>query len=518
MRSLCKKIGINYDIMKLIVKNKIKMDNRRGEKGKNIILSSLIVYFFIGFMSSFIIGMDMNIIVKMSLYFSFLMIMLLSIFISDFSSVILDINDKDILLTKGVDNKTLNASKIVHIFIYMGMLSLAIGAGGIFISLKYGIKFTLMLVGSIFFIDILMIFITTIMYIIIFKFFEGEKLKDMINIFQIGVMLIFIIGYQLIGNSINLVDLQIVYEPKIWNIIIPPMWFAATFGIIEGIDSNILKIMSVLSLVLPLLFMLIYIKSTTLFEHNLEKLNDNSYKATDKKSKVYEKISRLVCKEKEEKVFFDFIYNIISKDREFKTKLYPSLATAILIPFLMMLTAYENQGIKQYIYELKEAKMYLSIYLCVLISQNIITFIKHSNEYESAWIYEILPIKNKKNIYSAMIKAGIYKLILPIFIFIGIIFGLIFGIDILVDVIIVFLSCIISILFVHSISDKKLPFSCDYKNVNSSSGVISMIKSMLLVGILAVIHFICSINIFIKIMYLFILIIFIKLVWNKIFK
>ncbi|HSQ87775.1 hypothetical protein [Romboutsia sp.] len=526
-KGIYKSFGINYEIMRLIIQSKLIIDSRREPntvnsdrevKDKNYFYNSLIVYAITGLCSAPLIAMDINPIIKMSLYFSFFMIMILSVFISDFSSVILDINDKDIIATKGVDNKTLNAAKITHIFIYISLLSLAICGGGLIISIRYGVKFSLLFLVSIFLIDILMIIVTAIMYFVILKLFSGEKLKDMLNAFQILFLLLFIIGYQFVARAFTFVDLKFIYEPKMWNILIPPMWFGANFNLIKGTEVNIIiKIMSILSLAIPIISIIIYIKLVPSFEYNLQKLNDNTYKNTKIKESISFKISKILCKNQEEKVFFDFVYSVLSKDRDFKTKIYPSLAVGALMPFIMMLSMYDGQGIENYMISIRESSYYLMSYLGVLISQNIITTIKFSNQYEAAWIYDILPIKDKKNIYIGMFKGSIYKLILPIFIVMSIGFIIIFRDNVIIHLTVVFVSIIITSMITFKFNEKKLPFSSEYTNANAASNIVIMLKSMLPVGILALIHFLVSKSMLYTCIYLIVLLLFIKLIWNKVF-
>lgn len=519
MKSLCKKLGINYDILKLIIKHKLIIDKRRGDGDKNHLLSSMIVYFIIGVFLAPIVGMNINNMVKMSMFFGMFMIMILNVFITDFSSVILDVNDKDILLTKGVDNKTLNAAKFVHIIIYIGLISLAISGCAILISLKYGISFTLLLILSIFLIDIFMLIVTAVMYTTILKVFNGEKLKDIINIFQIAFLLIFVIGVQFSSRTFDISALQIVYKPEMWNILVPPMWFAASFNLIQNIDiNNTIKVMSVMSMLVPLISMIIYIKMIPVFENNLQKLNNNSYKIKKSTDKLYKRVSKFICKDKEEITFFDFIYGVLDKNREFKLKVYPSLAMGMFMPLLMMMTMYDKQGITSYLNIISNSDYYFSAYLCVMLTQNVITLIKYSNECEGAWIYSVLPIKNEINIYSAMFKVCIYKLILPIFIFLGVVFLLIFKFKVLIDIVIIFIANIIISMITFKMDKKDLPFSIEYKNINSSSNITTMLKSMFIVGGFALIHYSVRKNIILKLLYLMCLLIFTKTTYKKVFK
>ncbi len=524
-KGIYKAFGVNYEIMRLTVNSKLIMDTRRGQntlgsssEGKNYFYISLIVYGIVGLISAPIVAMDINPTIKMSMYFSFFMILILSVFISDFSTIILDINDKDIIVTKGVDAKTLNAAKITHICIYLLLLSLSICGGGLIASTRFGIKFVLLLLLSIFLIDILMIVITAIMYFIILKLFSGEKLKDMLNTFQIVFLLIFVIGFQFVGRTFEFVNLEFVYEPKVWNIFIPPMWFASNFSLINGSGvSNILKIMSVLSLVVPIISIFIYIKLIPKFEYNLQKLSDNTYKNKNTKEKISSKISKVICKTNKEKAFFDFLYNVLSKDREFKTKVYPTLAMGAVMPFVMLMSTYDKGGIINYIENLRGSSYYLMGYMCVLMGQSIITTVKFSNQYEAAWIYDVLPLKEKSDIYTAMFKASIYKLVVPMFAFMSIGFIFIFGPSVIIHLIVMFVATIVSCMFTFKFNEKILPFSLEYKNMNSASNLMILFQSMFVVGVVAIIHLWVKQNLLFTTIYLISLLVVIKLIWKNVF-
>ncbi len=525
-KSIYENFGVNYKVMRLIVQSKLVMDGRRTNnninveegKDKNYFLTSLLIYGMIGLFSAPIIIMNVDPVIKMSLYFGFFMIMVLSVFISDFSNVILDINDKDILSTKGVDDRTLNAAKITHVFIYISMLSLSIGLGALIASLRYGIMYFLLLLVSILFIDVLMIIITAFMYLLILRFFNGEKLKDIISIFQVGFILLFTIGYQVIIRAFNFIDISFTYSPKLWNIFMPPMWFGANFNILQDVGhEGILRIMSILSITVPIFALIIYIYLIPMFEYNLQKLNDNTYKNTKTKESLTFKLSKLICKNKEERVFFNFVYNILKKDRDFKTKIYPSLAIGALMPIIMIASMYDGEGLLNYIKYISSNPYYMFGYMSVLMSQTIITTLKFSNQYEGAWIYDVLPIKSRKNIYTGMFKAFIYKLIVPIFIMMSIVFIILFNVRVIPHLIIIFLATIVTCMLTFKFNDKQLPFTSEYKNTNSSENIITIFKSMFCVGILVIIHILINKSIIFTFIYLALLLLFIKISWNKVF-
>ena len=528
-RGIYTKLGVDYNIMRLIIQAKLTLDCRRVPtmsegpiegKEKNYFYSSLIVYAILGVIFLPIILMNIDSRIKMSVYFSCFMILLLTVLISDFSSVILDVNDKDIIGIRGVEPKTLNAAKTTHIFIYIFMLSLSISGFSLIASLRFGIQYFLLLVLSIVLIDILMIIITAIMYLIILKLFKGEKLKDMLNIFQICFLLLFTIGYQFIARSFDFMHTDIAYNQSWWNILFIPMWFSSNFSLLDGkpIDS-IGIVLSILSIVVPIVSLVIYKKLVPVFEKNLQKLNDNTYKSKSKKEKLSIKVSKLICREKEERAIFNFVYNILDKDRDFKTKVYPSLALGAFMPIIMIFTSYDNSGIINYLMEIRKSYLFLSGYLGIVIMQNIITMVQYSSEFEGAWIYEVLPIKNIRNIYTGMFKSSIYKLYFPSFILLSIVFRVIFKLEVITHLVVLFLSGILVSMVSFKLNEKYLPFSKPYNVGTSSKNIIVVFKSMITTGILVSIHFgIISMNtnVFIYI-YALILVGIIKISWKGIF-
>ena len=108
--------------------------------------------------------------------------------ISDFSSVLLDIRDSNILYPKPIDKKTISVAKLIHIIIYLSLLTVALVGPSLIAGLiKNGIFFFLVGLMNVVLIDILIVALTALVYLLILKFFDGQKLKDIINYVQIGL-------------------------------------------------------------------------------------------------------------------------------------------------------------------------------------------------------------------------------------------------------------------------------------------------------------------------------------------
>ena len=525
-RPLFEAFGVEYEKMRLIVNMKLTLDKRKNNssENKNSLMQSVILYLIIGLVASRIIVMPLDIMTKMTVLFALIFVMLLTCFITDFSSVILDTYDRHIIGITDVKDITLNMSKIVHIIIYISIMSFSISAFSILmILMAYNIGFCLLFILCMILMDFLLIMMTSVIYYLLIKIFKGEKLKDVLNLFQIFMIFVFSIMYYFITSSLSDIQINYTFSIKAYDLFIPFMWFASLFCVaFYGKIETLYIIMSILGIIVPILSILIYIKLTPAFERNLEKLEQVSYNEKDSKAKksFVSKLGDKICKNNEEKSFFEFIYTNLSRDREFKTRVYPTLASGIIMPLVLLIVTYDrSMSIMEYLKSLSTTNNFLNIYLAVILLQNCILLLKYSKEYEASFIYDVLPISKKKNIYSAEFKVIIIKLFVPVFIIIGIPYLILFKAKFIVHLLIAFVSTIFISMGTFRINNKSLPFSEDYAVTANTSNFLNIIKSIGFVGVAVLLHYLIILKapyIF-SVAYLILLILIMKIIWNKVF-
>ena len=524
-RPLFEAFGVEYEKMRLIVNMKLTLDKRKNNssENKNSLMQSVILYLIIGFVASRIIVMPLDIMTKMTVLFALIFVMLLTCFITDFSSVILDTYDRHIIGITDVKDITLNMAKIVHIIIYISIMSFSISAFSILmILMAYNIGFCLLFILCMILMDFLLIMMTSVIYYLLIKIFKGEKLKDVLNLFQIFMILVFSIMYYLITSSLSDIQINYTFSIKAYDLFIPFMWFASLFCVaFYGKIETLYIIMSILGIIVPILSIFIYIKLTPAFERNLEKLEQVSYNEKNSKSKksFVSKLGNKICKNNEEKSFFEFIYINLSRDREFKTRVYPTLASGIIMPLVLLFVTYDRSiSIMEYLKSLSTTNNFLNIYLAVILLQNCILLLKYSKEYEASFIYDVLPISKKKNIYSAEFKVIIIKLFVPVFIIIGIPYMILFKAKFIVHLLIAFVSTIFISMGTFRVNDKSLPFSEDYAVTANTSNFLNIIKSIGFVGAAVLLHYlIIKAPYIFSVAYLILLILIMKIIWNKVF-
>lgn len=495
--------GIDFPMMRRIIQLKLTMDERRvptvmsrgsGNEGKSTYRGSLIMYGFIGLFIGLLILPDYPMYFKMNLVFGMLLFMIMTTMISDFSSVLLDIKDKNILLTRPVEAKTLNAAKLIHIIYYLLSITLAISGVSLIAGLiRYGVVFFLMFLLELLLIVAFIILLTAILYFVILHFFSGEKLKDIINYFQIILSIFMVVMYQFVGRIFNIAQVNVKITPQWWNFLLPSSWFAAPFALLIDHGSDTLYLyLSLAAVLIPLLALILYLKvAAPAFERNLQKLSTSGGGGKNlKKSSLSLTLSNLLCRNKLEKTFFRFTHLMLSNERKLKLKIYPSLAFAVIMPFVFLFSiAGTTHSFSEFLSALARGRYYITLYFSAAFLCPLTMMLSMSENYKGAWIYRALPVENPALVIKGALKAFIMKYVVPIYLLAGAIFTAFCGFRIIPDLILIFLNMLVLLLILFRMNKKELPFYKNFSTTQSGSSTAVVFASLGLSGAFAAVHY-----------------------------
>ena len=355
LRGLFTAMGADYPTMRRILQLKLVMNRRRSSTviskdkpdGKNSFFASLGMYVFLGLFIGIFMFFPFPLFLKMNIVLGMIVFIILTTMISDFSSVLLDVQDKAILLTRPVDAKTLSVAKLLYIVYYLFSITMAISGIALIASLiKYGFLFFLMMLAILVLICSFTILFTSILYFAILRLFSGEKLKDIINYFQIALSIFMTVAYQLIGRIFNIVDMNVQITVRWWNFLLPSSWFAAPFSIFFTKERGLYYILLALAgVVVPVAALILYIKvAAPAFERNLQKLLSGGAKVKLKKFSLMRAVSGLICYNDVEKVFFKFTCGMLKSERKLKLRLFPNLTLGVIMPFVMIFSFAGRSG------------------------------------------------------------------------------------------------------------------------------------------------------------------------------
>jgi len=496
-QGLFTRLGFDYRLLRRILQVKLTMDQRRvptifqqqgRKKGKdeNRFIKSLWVYALFGlFVIPFIVMGDQYIF-QLSITFTVLIFIVMTSMISDFSVVILDIRDHTILFTKPVERKTISLAKTLHVFIYLFFLTGSLTAIPLVIGLiNHGLSFFLLFLSGIILMNILIVVFTAMLYYFILQYFDGEKLKDIINYVQIGLSIGLAVGYQIVARSFEFVDLTISFTPEWWNIFLPPIWFAAPFEwMLNGNHHVMILILSCIAVLFPILALILYVKALPTFEKNLQKLSSHGSKKKKAHFRFGDGLMKVLSRSNEERAFYRFAHYMMKNEREFKLKVYPALGFAIIMPFIFIFNGLMD-GSRE---DLLTSSMYLSIYSSFIVIPTVVMMLSYSGKYKGSWVYKVAPVSSRSSIYKGTLKAFLMKLFLPLYALISIVFIILFGYRVIPEIAIVFISaCIFSVICL-SLMKGALPFSESFEGVQQSDSW-KVLPFYLIVGVFLGLHY-----------------------------
>ncbi|MET1012955.1 MAG: hypothetical protein ABWX61_00405, partial [Paenisporosarcina sp.] len=432
--------------------------------------------------------------------------------ISDFSTVLLDLRDKSILNTKPISKKTISAAKILHVMIYMTFITISFVTIPFAVSLfTKGIWFSLIFLAEIIIVNLFVVVVTAILYILVLRLFDGERLKDIINYVQIILSISIMIGYQILARSFELVNIEVTYSFSWWHIFIPAFWYGAPFEVLLNQKfSTPMIVFSIFAVCVPLISFYLYSRVMPSFERNLQKLMTETG-SNKKKWDGFERFfAKIMCRSREEQIFYQFSSRMMTQEREFKLKVYPALGLSILLPCLFVFNELRMSSFA----EVSNGKSYLFLYFCNLMIPGIIHMLKFSGTYKGNWIYRATPIQNVSSIYSATLRAFLVKLYLPIFLINSVIFIWVFSSRILPDIIVILLVGVVQIIITYKlINNEDYPFSQSYEFAQESQTAKNILL-FLITGLFAGAHLLALQIPYGKYIYLFALLIGIVIGWR----
>jgi len=520
-KGLFKVLGIDYEAMQKILTIKLTMDERRvptifndttKKKEGNQLLKSLWVYALYGIILIPFILVGDNYAFQMSIVFGLIMFILMTSMISDFSTVLLDVRDKNILLTKPINSRTISAAKVVHVMIYMTFITGAFVAIPLVVSFfRHGLLFSLLFFVELLLVMLLIIVLTALIYLFVLRFFDGERLKDIINYVQILLSVGVIVGYQVVIRSFDVFDLDMVYSFSWWHLFIPPLWYGATFDLVlDQNNSAPMIVFGALALIVPIIAIYIYSRLMPSFERNLEKLLSDTSKRKDKVNRLDNLLAKVMCRNKEENVFFRFAARMMKREREFKLKVYPGIGIAIVFPFIFIF----NELRERTVADISTGRLFLFIYFCNILIPTVVHMLRFSDSYKGSWLLKAVPLERLSAAYSGALKALLVKIYIPVFLLVSLAFVWIFTGRILPDLLAVLLVGIVQTLITYKLlNNESYPFSRSFEFAQEEGSGVKMIFPVLLTGVFGLIHLLITFVNYGIYVYIAILILAIPLGW-----
>jgi len=496
-------MGVDYHQLECILKIKLTMDNRRGlstsakkKDSSNQLLIQSFIYAVIGILIMVLVAYVEHTFTAYTVIFSMIMVMIAMFMISEFSVVLIDTRDNAILLPRPINSRTMTMAKLLHIAIYLLHLSLSLSiASVVFTVMIYGYMAAFFFLIMVFLSTLFTLFLTNLFYLGLMRLVNGEKLKDIMVYFQIGMAIIFMGAYQLLPRLIEMNDLYNSQMQIEWyTYLIPPSWFA---GSITALTTSVYSVGNVLfillALVVPLLSLWIIIKYLSpKFSKRLSQMDAVASKpAKIKKHKssrfrYSEKLAQFLTQSAVERTSFKMIWKMSGRERKFKQTAFPAFGYVFVI---IAVTLVRGFGDEDQLANLLASKRYLLfIYFILFAAFAVCMNIIYSDEPKSSWFFSSMPVSKPGDILSGTIKAVLAKYVWPLYVIIGGLILYFWSYQALPDLLYAFVSIIVITSFVTVMQSKALPFSKERLSQDSGDNFIKGILMMVSAVIIGLTH------------------------------
>ena len=493
--------GVDVPQLRAIVRVKLLMDNRRsyttlGRYGKksgernNTFLWVLLFYTLFGglFAVATLSFVEPDtLFLPLTLEFSYVMALCAMTLISDFSSIILDSSDNQIILPRPVSSRTLWVARVVHISVYLFSIALAASLGGILVlGIRFGVGIGLLCLLMSLLSVMLTVFLTNLLYLGLMQFIGEERLREVINYTQIVMAIAFYGGYQLLPQLMpKLGSNTAVMAHQPWHLLVPPMWMA---GAIEAVmlrwfDQTHLLMLG-LSVLMPfggLWFMNRFLTGS--FSNKLSSLDQDSRPAASPAvdpttPSLVNRLAGWATSAPLERAAFLFVWRITSRDRKFKLKTYPQLGFGLAYTVIMSYN-YSKLGSSSHFY-------LFALYFAGLDGMVAQYQLSASDNFRASWLYGSAPIRQPGFVLLGAVKAVVVKLLTPFYILLSVYILYRYGLERSSDVVLAYLNILNMVLASALLSQRHMPFSVAVDAVNQSNtgrGLILMVVLSAIGGI-----------------------------------
>ncbi len=507
------RMDINTQHLFLILETKLSMDGRRpgmfnqrynkSELKQQDWLSVFVFFAFGLFFLILFISIE-DTVSAFVLYFAGWMVVLAMTLISDFTEVLIDPRDNYILLPRPVNDRTLTVSRVLHILVFISKLALAFSLPGmIFVSLYFGFAYLPIYLLQMTISVILTIFLVNLIYLLLIKIVPGTYFQEAINYFQIAFTIIIFAVYYLVPRIIDrsvIENINILDNPLTW--FLPPVWISSLWATLAQMQLTPDVIgLSLLAVTAPVLAL--YAISTFLAKDFSQKLfnatqaggNQSKKKKTTTGSRTAIKtwFSGLLTQNNAERAAFEWTWMMTLRSRDFKLRVYPSLA---LVPFFFVYFGLQGDGtVSERITQMQESNNYiLLIYLCLILLTNPFIISFFSSKDKAAWLFYAHPVEKPGTIMLGSFKALLVQYFLPTMLIMLLISTSIWGIKVVDDFLLGIANIVLIGVLMALMQKRRLPFSASWEIQKKGENAVTSIVTMLIAGVLGMVHYFLLLN------------------------
>lgn len=512
-RNLYRRWGIDVSQLTAILAAKLIMDDRRpnslqagrrqsseGKEINNATVGTIIMSTVMGLLFLFAFAFGNDHVTQLTVYHGMFIIMLCMLLVSDFTSVLIDVRDNQIILPKPVNDRTFVVSRLLHVFLHVCKLVFPMSLPGmVYLAFDSNPAASLLLLFLVVFATLFSVFLINAVYIAILHVTTPERFKSIISYVQIAFAILIYAGSQLMPRFEETADFEgFTLADKPWMILVPPYWFAAAFDtLFSGGSSKWFQLAAAfMAVAVPLLSIYLVVKYLApAFNQKLAMIAGSEGPVTKTavstgvkdKSGLSETLARWLTKNGPERTGFLFTWKMMARSREFKVRVYPSIGYLIVMIVAAVFRSRGTGGAENDFFsgfKLIAPAYFINIILIAAVGQ-----IAYSDKYKAAWLFFISPIRGPGPIISGALKATVIKFCSVICIPFILYRAWVGSPAELPNILLAISNQVLIIFGMALIGSSRLPFANPFIEAQRGGQLMRVVIWLFLSGIVALVHF-----------------------------
>ena len=477
LNPLWRQVGADPKAINLILAAKLKMDDRssfamgnRQKKNKNKGMEYF-TYFFVGLFGlilMFLFQICDDTATAVGLGFCIWVCYIGLMLITEMSENLFDQRDLYILLSRPINDYTLSISRILHIAVFASKFGLSLGVAsfvylGIFEGVWPAIAYFLVGILAI----VITMTTTLVFYLILLQRVPAGRVKKVVGYFQIVASLVFFTAYQLpslLGDFTMLEGLKLVDTATGFSF--PGLWLG---GLYKALTTTSIGWMAYAQAALALLAAgfgsWFYLRQSAGYADRLLSLKhagssdagtaETVTKKGGSSSPVRDRLASWFTRPNQERVSFNFHWNVMVRDMTFKQRTYPTL---VYLPVILGITVFRDAITGEEAFSVGAGTMLMILYFLMWVVIIPLGQTKVSEHYRAAWIFEATPNAHPPRIMYGQLLAVIWMFFLPMAVLVYVTVLAFQGLAFLPDIVLASGNTLLFSLIYNQI-DKAHPFS-----------------------------------------------------------
>ena len=507
-------LKVNYEKLRAILKAKLIMENRRTSAFSNSFSgqesNSKISQFFQnsnffkrGYILFLIYGLILaglcygaeDIKIRYTALFAVGMFLFFAGIIVDFTEVLIDTRDRDILLYKPVGEKEINLARLISLIIYVVKLALIMFGPALLVTLVKRPQEVSILLVEVVMLSVSLVMFEYIFYYVLFKIFKNLNIKSIITTVQVLIFVVLMIGFQIFGHIVDKEMAIKIFSSEAFKYLFIPMWFTGPFELLYGNFETINIIYTVLLIVFFIGFIAINTAISKDFEEILSKKNKV---IINKKSSFLQRLTnKFFAKNDMERAGVNMVFWMKGSDEKLKFQLGSISLMIVVYPLIFLFAAFKKGSDQMADMVLRDHARFVTLinYMSAMMAMSIWQILNYATNYKASIIHLITGNLRLKEFRNGVKKGGLFSFIFVPVLINAMLMSLFVKnawlIDYINPIIFIMLSEIIS----SDLMLKNIPFSMDVAKIKNGqkgyfwAGMAAMFITAVLTGLNALLIF-----------------------------